>query len=39
MAFEKTGRVGLGDNAQPDDEPVVPAPTPEPETESDTNGN
>jgi hypothetical protein len=29
MSFEKTGRVGLGDNAQPDtdERPIPPAPS------------
>lgn len=37
MTFEKTGRTGLGDNAQPD-EPATPAPeseAPESETEDE----
>lgn len=38
MGFEKTGRTGLGDNAQPD-EPQNPVPVPEPETEDNDNGN
>lgn len=36
MGFEKTGRTGLGDNAQPDDEPQAPTPdTESTETEDD----